>query len=328
MLVYGNAISTANVRLYAYRQPRDHPEWFLKNKLGEWVDDWAYTKALHLDPGNTQWQEFMAKAYKDYIVRYGYDGVYVDLVDATTHYINYKKTNKAVNPRTGKAYTDQEWRSATLGLLQTVRHHIGDKLMIINGSRGQNYFQTGYAEFLTVADGMCNEGFTGWTQDPMIYKFDSEDKWKADVDALVDCARRGKIAIAVANVKKRESLEPKALYEARYRYIVASFLLGKGKNHYMRFYAKVPGKPGGCYQPGEDVLPACCNISLGESCGSYQQKDGVYQREFQRGKVFVNPTGRPVRVTLDGAWRNDEGETVVSPLEMPAHTGVILLRKK
>ncbi|MBM3888838.1 MAG: hypothetical protein FJ388_06890, partial [Verrucomicrobia bacterium] len=171
LVVYGSAINAANVRLHAWRQPREHPAWFLKNEAGEWVTDWEYGGALHLDPGNAEWQEFMAKAYDDYLSRYGYDGVFVDLVSSTTHYINFKKTSKTVNPKTGKAYTDAEWKAATLGLLRTVRRHIGDKLMIINGSRGQKYFQTGYADFLAVADGMCNEGFTGWLQDPMKPRF-------------------------------------------------------------------------------------------------------------------------------------------------------------
>ena len=52
------------------------------------------------------------------------------------------------------------------------------------------------------------------------------ENWKADVDALVDCARRGKIVLAVANVKKREQNEPLEKYERLYCYIAASFLLG------------------------------------------------------------------------------------------------------
>lgn len=327
LLVYGSAINAANVRLHAWRQPREHLEWFLKNEAGEWVTDWEYGGALHLDPGNAQWQEFMAKAYKDNITHYGYDGAFVDLVDSTTHYINFKKTSKAVNPKTGKAYTDVEWKAATLGLLHTIRRHIGDKLMIVNGSRGQKYFQTGYADFLAVADGMCNEGFSGWLQDPTKPRFVPEDDWKADVDALADCARRGKLVMAVANVKKRENAEPAEAYEARYRYIAASFLLGMGERHYLCFYAKVPGKPE-CYLPGEEVLPAFCNVSLGKPRGAYQQKDGVYQREFERGKVFVNPTAREARVHLSDRCKTAEGQAAVSPFVLPAHTGAILLREK
>ena len=48
------------------------------------------------------------------------------------------------------------------------------------------------------------------------------------MDALADCAKRGKAVLAVANVKKRESTEPAEQYEALYRYITASFLLGMG----------------------------------------------------------------------------------------------------
>lgn len=325
MLAYGSSINAANAGLRAWRKPQKHSDWFLKNEAGEWVTDWEYHGSLHLDPGNAEWQEFMAKAYADIIARYGYDGVFVDIVGTTTHYINHKQTSKAVNPKTGKAYTDAEWKAAMLSLLRTVRRHIGDKLMVINGSQGKNYFGTGYADFLEIADGMNNEGFTNWMQDPTKPDFAPEDDWKADVDALADCARRGKLMIATANVKKRESTEPAEAYDARYRYITASFLLGMGERHYLCFYAKVPGKPE-CYLPGEEVLPAFCAVSLGQPLGAYQRNAGVYQREFERGKVLVNPVGRERRVELSGKWKTPEGQPVSSPMVMPAHTGVILLR--
>ena len=326
MLIYGSTINAANAGLRAWRQPREHHGWFLKNEAGEWVTDWEYHGSLHLDPGNKEWQEFMAKTYEEKIARYGYDGVFVDIVGTTTHYINHKKTSKAVNPKTGKAYTDAEWKEANLELLRTVRGRIGDKLMIINGSTGKNYFQTGYADLLAVADGLCNEGFTGWMQDPTKPSFLPEAEWKADVDELADCARRGKMAIAVANVKKREDTEPAAAYDARYRYIAASFLLGMGERHYLHFYAKVRGQPE-CYLPGQEVLPAFCNVSLGQPRGAYQQADGVYQRDFERGKALVNPSGRERRVPLTGNWKTAEGQAVTSPLLMAAHTGAILVRE-
>ncbi|MEW6358621.1 MAG: putative glycoside hydrolase [Planctomycetota bacterium] len=327
MLVYGSVINASNVRLHAWRQPQEHPEWFLKNEAGDWVCDHEYGGALHLDPGNAEWQEYMATAYKDYIARYGYDGAFVDLVISTTHYVNFRKTGKAVNPKTGKPYTDAEWKEATLGLLRTVRRHIGDKLMIVNGSRGADYFRTGYADFLSVADGMCNEGFTGWMQDPTNPRFVPEENWKADVDALADCARRGKIVLAVGNVKKREDAEPAEPYDRLYRYIAASFLLGMGERHYLMFYAKVHGRPE-CYSPGDEVLPAVCNVSLGKPKGNYYQADGVYQRDFERGKALVNSTTREATVKLKGAWKTPEAKPVVSPLVLPPHTGAILLQEK
>jgi len=266
----------------------------------------------------------MAKAYQDYITRYGYDGAFVDLVTPTTQYVNYKKNGKAVNPRTGKVYTDADWKAANLDLLRAIRGAIGNKLMIINGAgEGRSYFRDSYGDFLAVADGAALEGFLGWWQKPP-WK-GAEADWKTDMDALVDCAKRGKIALATANVLKRAEGESAKAYDELYRFITASFLLGMGKGHSFAYYAKVPGQPEE-YRPGEEVLPACGKVSLGEPRGAYQKIGGVYQRDFERGMVLVNPTAREASVTLDGAWITPEGITVQSPLVLPPHNGAILLR--
>ena len=325
LLVYGSAINAANVRLQASGEPTEHRGWFLRSDTDEWLTDHEFRRALHLDPGNTEWQRFIAKAYQDYITRYGYDGGFVDLVTPTTHYVNFKKNGKAVNPRTDKVYTDADWKAANLELLLAIRSAIGDKLMIINGAgEARSYFTDGYSDFLAVADGAALEGFLGWWQKPPWKGV--EAAWKADVDAPVDCVKRGKIGLATANVLKRAKGEPAEAYDELYRFITASFLLGIGKGHCFAYYAKVPGRPED-YRPGEEVLPACGNVSLGEPRGAYEKNDGVYQRDFQRGKAFVNPTGRAGRVHLVGKWKTAEGQAVISPLTLPARAATILLRE-
>ena len=44
-----------------------------------------------------------------------------------------------------------------------------------------------------------------------------------------------------------------------------------------------------CYMTGFDPWYPEYEIKLGEAKGEYYQKDGVYQRDFERGKVMVNP---------------------------------------
>ncbi|MFV1965470.1 MAG: putative glycoside hydrolase [Pirellulaceae bacterium] len=326
VLVYGSAINAANFRLRTWKKPQEHPDWFLKDEAGKWVTDWEYTSGLHLDPGNREWQEYVATELEKYINRYGYDGVFLDLVDTTPKYVNFKKTLKAVNPKTGKPYSDAEWKQATLEMLRTVRRHIGDKLLITNGARGTYYFRTGYSNFFAFTDGLCNEGFTGWSQGPQPRPI-SEQDWKADIDELVDCAKRGKIVLAVANAKKREPGESAAEYEELYRYIAASFLLGRGKRHYLMFYAKVWQRPESYGRSGE-VLPAFCRVSLGEPRAGYYRRHGVYQRDFQRGKVLVNPTGKAIELPLDGTYNDAEGNVAADPLRMPPRTGAILVHAK
>jgi len=148
--------------------------------------------------------------------------------------------------------------------------------MIINGAgEGRSYFKDGYSDFLTVADGAALEGFLGWWQKPP-WK-GAEADWKTDVDALVDCAKRGKIALATAYVLKRAESEPAEAYDELYRFITASFLLGMGKGHCLAYYAKVPGRPED-YRPGEEVLPACGKVSLGQPRGAYQSIRATVRR--------------------------------------------------
>ncbi|MBM4043997.1 MAG: hypothetical protein FJ279_02700, partial [Planctomycetes bacterium] len=206
VLVYGSAINASNFRLPAWRRPTEHPEWFLKDEAGEWLSDWEYQSALHLDPANVEWQQYVGRTLKDYIARYGYDGVFLDLVTATTYYVNFKKPHPAVDPKTGKAYADADWKAANMKLLRAVRDAIGqDKILLINGGhRGRRFFETGYLDFLEVADGLCHEGFCGWALDPFQDKFGPVEDWKADVDILAECAKRGKIVWAVGNCRARK----------------------------------------------------------------------------------------------------------------------------
>lgn len=326
VLVYGGSINAANTSLPAWNKPEQHPDWFLKDEAGQWVGDYEYG-ALHLDPGNPDWQEYRAKVYAEQIARYGYDGAYIDLVGPTTNYINHKKASKAVNPKTGKAYTDAEWKEAMLELLRVVRRHIGNKPLFIVGPRGKDYFKYGYAEFLSIADGVVVEFFTGWTRDPMQpFKSDPED-WKADVDALADCAARGKQTLVFASIKKRGSSEPKEPFDAIYRFVAASFLLGTEGRDYMCFAAKEkPVQPSCLYRPGDDILPSYRQAPLGRARGTYQKLDGAYQREFEHGRVLVNPTSREIRVPLSGQWKTDTGSAVASPMVLPPGTGAILLK--
>lgn len=325
LIVYGSAINSANFPLHSTGKPREHPDWFLRDESGGFVTDWEYKDALHLDPGNKEWQQYVGETLKAYVNRYGYDGVFIDLLLPTTKYVNFRKDRKAVNPKTGKPYTNSEWKQAGFNLLRTVRGCIGDdKLIIVNGSHGKEYFQTGYSDFLQLADGMFMEGFLGWRLNPQSSNsFETEEEWKADVDAIVDCARQGKIAMVIGNVQQHEGTTPQQ-YERFYRYITASFLLGMGKRHYVTFFPKVVGRPE--QYSRADALPEFCKASLGEPRAEYYRTGGVYQRDFERGKVMVNPSSNKVTVKLDGTWKTAEGESVNSQVTLEPNTGVILIQ--
>jgi len=325
VLVYGSAINAANFPLKTYKKPREHDDWFLRDENGKFMADWEYKNALHLDPGNKKWQEYVGRTLSNYIQHYGYDGVFMDLVKATTRYVNYKKTNKAVNPKTGKVYTDAEWHQANLNLLKTIRQYIADKQMIINGARGRGYFSTGYSDFFRYADGICIEGFCGWFQKSLT-AFGTEEAWKADIDVLVDCVDRGKTVHVVTPVNRQIPTATAQEYEQLYLYLFTSFLLGMGKSQFFEIKSKILGHKGG-FDRQDEISPSFYNVSLGEPHGNYYKDQGVYQRNFEKGKILVNPSRGKNSVTLQGVYYTNENELVHFPFVMTAHTGAILLVK-
>ena len=78
-----------------------------------------------------------------------------------------------------------------------------------------------------------------------------------------------------------------------------------------------------CYATTFDYWHPEYEIKLGEAKGEYYQRDGVYQRDFERGKVIVNPTLKDFRVKLEDEFRL-WGKERVKEIRLPAHTGVLL----
>ena len=65
-------------------------------------------------------------------------------------------------------------------------------------------------------------------------------------------------------------------------------------------------------------------IKLGEAHGAYYQKDGVYHRGFEKGKVIVNPTLKDFRVELEDEFKL-WGKEKVTEVNLPAYSGVLLM---
>lgn len=340
--VYGSDINLANNFLdvrttnLINHQPREHADWFLKDSNGEWATDWEYTTAMVLDPGNTEWQEYASKAYQERILKYGYDGVFVDLVDMDTHYVNYKKTAKVINPKTvnenstGMEYSDLEWKNSTLSFLKILRNHIGNKYIITNGSRGDKYFDKDfpYSDVFEVADGMMNEGFTGWALkpyviDPSNYKGNFKIQWELDLKSLDDCTKKGKFYWAVANIAPLEEPQLDEDHEVLLSFITATFLLGThGGKGFLLYKAHVLNEPDD-FQHW--LIPKVAYHSIGSPVGDYQVRaDGLYERNFSEGYVVVNPTDKSITVNKEGLWKNEKDHFVSSPFLISPFSGIIL----
>lgn len=331
LVVFLSALSLANTGLDPKGDAfaREHPDWFLKDKHGEWIRTSIFGNIL-FDPGNKEVREFLAEKAKQLVHAYGYDGLWLDLVETTTKFPNHNlQGSPIVNPKTGQPYSDEQWKSVMMELVSVVRRSLGKKLFIVNGSQGSGklYFKNAYPDFFKYTDGITYETFTG-VYTKSLTAFRAEDEWKSDIDAMRDSAKRGQLVLCVGDVKKPAAGESMEEYNRLYRYVMTSFLLGKGKNCYLWIYANVP-KSGATWTWKRDVenfLPNYWEMpSLGEPKGEYRKADGVYQRDFEKGKVLVNPTRRRIEVELQGRWRTEKGQPMQWPLILEPHTGEILL---
>ena len=138
-------------------------------------------------------------------------------------------------------------------------------------------------------------------------------RWRLDVDMLRHAARHGRTLFCVTKAWSDASAARK---DRMFRYAFATFLLvGSARSYFSFLYDRNTGRPNSAW-----------DVGLGGPRGSYERRDGVFQRRFAHGRVLVNPSGRGVRVHLPHRMRTPGGQWV-RRVSMPAHTGLILLRR-
>ncbi len=105
-------------------------------------------------------------------------------------------------------------------------------------------------------------------------------------------------------------------------YCLAFYLLGaSGENAYFGWagYARAHNKDGshGYYSEFD--------VSLGSPINDYYLLASVHSRDFEKGKVLVNPATSPFTVSLDGEYKTLIGQAV-SNVTLEPHSGIILLK--
>ncbi|GEM_PF-2740501 len=295
-----------------------HPEIFLKTTSGEFYTG-LLTADNHyvLDPGSEVWKQILVDNAIEAVTLGSYDGI---MADETVIVNSLYKDFAGINPRTGKPYTTKEWRDDMYTLLGAVNEAIGeDKLLIANSIRdGSGYFDEGASRFLEVTDGFIAEGFKGpgsWD----ITRYPREEDWVQNVEMLRSIQNAGGYVGALAKYEKSK-VSSMSEFDSHVLFDFATFMLGKGGAstfNYKLFDPKL-GKQSDSY------YLAYYTASIGSPTGDYYKASGVYQRDFEGGKILVNPSDSSVTVSLGGEYKDLEGITV-SEITMDSHRGMILL---
>lgn len=305
------------------REVRAHPEWVILDPIGKPVPSGPGTRAPLLDSANEEWRTFLADRCRAILVKGGYDGVLLDVVQMA----NKKPfALRGIDPTTGRNYTLKGWRDAQYGLVAHMRKTLpAHKLIVANSvGRGRTYFEEGASRFLEVADGIVSEGFRGPIARPLNQHLHERD-WQATVDMIRDVEKRGKYFVGYTKYLKGKFTDGGDKRDSD-RFWFASFLLGMGPRSY---YSAVVHDDANMHQTAESFDPQW-SLALGAPIADYKEKGGLYSREFQHGRVVVNPSDRGIELDLPTPLRRvgAQGEPTGAPirkLRVDGHRAELLL---
>ena len=181
--------------------------------------------------------------------------------------------------------TNDEWIQAWAEFFGHVKEQLGDKLLICNGDPEEKYLEN--------SDGDMLESFMRLD----IRNFEEE------LEKAKLVSETGKISIT-------------------YSYYCNEMIT---KTNLFRWYYTCSLLTDGyfCYATTFDYWHPEYEIKLGAAQGEYYQKDGVYQRDFERGKVLVNPTLKDFRVKLEDEFKL-WGRQKVKDVDLCAYSGILL----
>jgi|GEM_PF-2096779 hypothetical protein len=197
--------------------------------------------------------------------------------------------------------SDQQWTEATAHLLAHIKHHIGSKLLIYNGTQlGYTYDQ----QFLAYADGCMREGFVA--DNPTI------ENWRADIERLASISQRKKY-FTLTYIPKNTPPEDE-IRQIWFAY--ASFLLGNNGNGFFSV----------CYSAQHLIFHSLWNRDIGKPLENFREKaNGVYIREYQHAYVAVNPGNKAATVAIPPGFEAHIKAQNQSLLLKP-HQGLVLYR--
>ena len=307
-------------------------DWLLKDPNGTLIRSTVHWSQRMVDVGNASYQQWVANWLKTNLNKYGYNGVFLDDLLPSTEILWSTSPSPAINPRTKKAWTDDEFKQAIIALVNKVKDTIGDRFVVGNGIwQGQQFFgprNQGYVALLTQSkiDGIEAEA---WIMDRDRQEWYSETKWKQSIDLVVWLENNflnesGKMFLPVAQNAEPyngqgESLPSATTKDQYVLYTFTSLLLGISSNsHYLNLGWTV-----------DEFSQSLFKIELGSPQGAYYIVNGthVYARDFSKAKVLVNPTAQPYTVGLGGGYIDLNDVAVASSISVAAHTGMILKKK-
>jgi hypothetical protein len=256
---------------------------------------------------------------------YGYDGVFADYGMASWQSeFFWGAQAEPLNPRTGVAWTNDQFSQALIQLGTEIKRAIGTtKLLVCNGIWEGYRFWERYDAYMNV---LSNSPPDGLMSEALWHEYDgtwwSEAEWLKSLDFFVfiqdNYTSKNPERVFIPACNLGALLPADCSREQMLLYGFASTLLGiKNSQNYLYMKAE-PNFTAQMIQPLFD-------LDVGSPVNNYFVVAGthVYARDFSNAKVLVNPTSNSYVVNLNGSFSTLEG-TIITEITMGAHTGVIL----
>ena len=146
-------------------------------------------------------------------------------------------------------------------------------------------------------------------------KFPSENAWRQNIDTLARLSSNPNTVLLTKTYFPPSAANAPTDFQPFTQYAVTSFLLGVNNTH--TFFGAEDAS-------AQQYISAALPLEpLGNALGSYFRTNGVYQRRFTNGLVWVNPGDKTRAFFLPRPYR-DAGGVEINQVELPPHSGQIL----
>ena len=305
---YSNAaaIAPSDVSLYA-------SNLFAKDATGKRVKS-MYGNYI-MDISKPGWLTSRVNDCKNALALSGYDGCYYDMLGSGLLFPGYLSA-LPINPATGVAWTHAQWIARTSQMIQQIRAALPGRPIIGNGTNnGRRYWANpgGSKPLVNTVKTIVTECYIRLPNEPINVAIGFA-RWKQDLDMITDAEANGNALLVETKV---EVPATQAQLDKWHKFSLASFLLGTNGRSKYEFTTTLDLSTH--YTDDPWARP-----NLGAPAGSYYvHSTGAYVRDFQGGKVVVNPTSASITVPLGRAYTTLDGRSV-SSLTLAPETGEVL----
>jgi hypothetical protein len=287
-----------------------HESWFLHDAAGHRVRNAKGNDPSYLmDIGNPEFRAYQVRYVMRYIKAYGFDGMFWDGPPGAV--LGWLSLQPAPAPA-----SVAHWHQDALEFLKEMKQALGSKLLITNSTPTYDPHTPGVddTDFLAYADGTMIEGFAHAPWEPDTYEPDPQ-RWVWQQRMAQRNLSRGKYLLVLSGVDGIGHGATARQISRWQDFSYASYLLdADGARAYYQWM----------YVNFDNFFPDMM-APIGMPLGQAYRHDGLYQRDFTRGTVLVNPTGNTATATLSAAYHFLNGRRVAR-VALPAMSAVILFK--